>query len=306
MHRAGAECVATAHLTAKPTGDNHPTRHVSTSSNHSASPYRQRSPAADRQLNDFSIELPPQSGSQAKRKNSGEPRPGKDASPPWAPTSLLSPPASDKSQRSSHASFLDIEKVGLESREFGSMSSLLPNNGGTSAHMLHYAPPTEPIVSSNYFGTSTNMVVDQNLREQPMDLSESSTEDRLHRLSQLSSKLLVDFGKSSSSNNNMGEYDELLVASEQHANMAPRCYQRHDNQLSQQHRHLQVFLETVEHLRPNPASSAASECSYSDQWDEPEFVSTSDDSQIFHNAITVDPMHGRQKPTQAQWTVQAR
>ncbi|KAI0516793.1 hypothetical protein F5B22DRAFT_606514 [Xylaria bambusicola] len=294
--KAGAECVATAHLTAKSTGDNHPARHVSTSSSHSASPYQQRSPAADRQLNDFSIEMPPQSGPQAKRKNSGDPRPSKDASPPWAPTSLLSPPASDKSQRSSHASFLDIEKVGLESREFGPMSSLLPNNAGTSAHMLHYAPPADPIVSSNYFGTSTNMVVDQNLREQPMDLAGSSTEDCLHRLSQLSSKLLVDFGKSNSSNN-MGDMMNFLSP----PNSTPTWHQDGtsgmttnylSNTVSKLFESLQVFLETVEHLRPSPASSAASECSYSDHWDEPEFVSTSDDSQIFHNAITVDPMHG--------------
>lgn len=298
--KAGAECVATAHLTSKPTGDNHPTHHVSTSSSHSTSPYQQRSPAADRQLNnDFSIEMPPQPGPQAKRKNSGDPRPGKDASPPWASASLLSPPASDKCQRSSHASFLDIEKVGLESREFGPMSGLLPNNAGTSAHMLHYAPPTEPIVSSNYFGTSANMVVGQNLNEELMGLSGSSTEDCIHRLSQLSSKLLVDFGKNSSNNhsNNMGDMMSFLTP----PGGTPTWHQDGtngmttnylSNTVSKLFESLQVFLETVERLRPSPASSAASECSYSDQWDEPEFVSTSDDSQIFNNAITVDHMHG--------------
>ncbi|KAI1352962.1 hypothetical protein F5Y01DRAFT_278294 [Xylaria sp. FL0043] len=286
--KAGTECVATAHLSGKPTGENHPVHHISTAPGHSASPYQQRTPGTDRPLKDFAIDISPQSNPQAKRRKNSGPRPGKDASPPWAPTPMVTPPASDKA-RSSHAPSFDMDKIGLESREFGPLSSLLHDSTGASTHMLHY-PPAEPLVSSSYFGASANIMVGQNLREQPMDLSGPTTDDCLHRLSQLSSNLLMDFGKASSSN--MGDPVAFLSLHGGASTWHPDGANYLSNTVSKLFESLQVFLDTVERLRPNPTiSSSASECSYSDQWDESEFVSTTDDGQLYHNTITVDQIH---------------
>ncbi|KAI0972722.1 hypothetical protein F4678DRAFT_429142 [Xylaria arbuscula] len=280
--KAGTDCVATAHLSGKPTGEAHPIHRIPTAS-HSASPYQQRSPVHDRQLKDFSIDMSPQSNPQAKGRKSTGPRPAKDASPPWAPAPLVTPPASDTAPRSSHPSSFDMDKVGLDSREYGPMSGLLHDNTGAT-HMLHY-PPTEPLVPPSYFGTPANVMVGQSLQEQQMDLSGASTDDCLHRLSQLSSNLLVDFGKSNSSSIGGDMMPFLSLPGGTTNNYL-------SNTISKLFESLQVFLETVERLRPCPMSSSASECSYSDQWDEPEFVSTTDDGQAFHNTITVDHMHG--------------
>ncbi|KAI0905583.1 hypothetical protein F4823DRAFT_566619 [Ustulina deusta] len=324
--KAGTDCVHTINLNGNPTGENHPVRHVATSSGHSASSYQQRPPVTDRQLKDFSIDMSPQSPQRQRRKSTG-PRPGKDASPPWSifgqpasrsqlgspkpphllshdsrsdhrlpepSASLVTPPASDKTQRSSHGSSFDLDKAGLESRGFGPISNLLHDNTGTSTHMLNY-PPAEPLVPSNYFDTTANVMVPQTLREQQMQLSGSTTDDCLHRLSQLSSKLLMDFGNASSSN--IGDMMPFLSSptgtSTWHpdgANGTATSYL--SSTVSKLFESLQVFLETVERLRPRPASSSASECSYSDQWDEPEFVSATDESQLYQGTIIVDHIPG--------------
>ncbi|KAI1819737.1 hypothetical protein F4861DRAFT_114150 [Xylaria intraflava] len=323
--KAGTDCVHTAHLTGKPTGENHMARRVSTSSTHSSSPYQQRPPIADRQLKTFSIDMSAQPGPQARRKSRG-PGPDKNASPQWQvftqppsrsqlgspkashlpshdsrpdhrlldpPVSLITPPASDKTQRSSDGSTFDIDEVGLESRGFCPISSLLHDTTGTSAHMLHY-PPGEPLISPGYFDTVANVMVNQNLREQQMHLPGSTTDDCLHRLSQLSSKLLMDFGKASSSN--IGDMMTFVspptgTSALRQDGMNGTTNSYLSSTVGKLFESLQVFLETVERLRPCPNSSSASECSYSDQWDEPEFVSTTDESQIYQSAIIVDQIH---------------
>ncbi|KAI0554277.1 hypothetical protein F4679DRAFT_527771 [Xylaria curta] len=326
--KAGTPCHAT-NLSAKPMGENHPVRHVSTSSGHSSSPYQQWPPVGDRQLKDFSIDMSAQSAPQAQRRKSNGP--AKDASPPWqqifappssrshlgspkgphllnndsrpdrrlpeAPASLVTPPASEKAHRTGHTPSLDMDKVGIESREFYPVSNLLQDSTRNPAHMLDY-PPREPLVSSNYFDTAANVMVGQNLREQKMHLS---TDECLHRLSQLSSKLLMDFGKAN--NSDMGNMMSFLSPTtgtptwhQDGANGVTTSYL--SSSVSKLFESLQIFLETVERLRPCPDSSSASECSYSDQWDESELVSTTDGSQIYPNTIIVDHTNGSSDPHQ--------
>ncbi|KAI0405060.1 hypothetical protein F4802DRAFT_195585 [Xylaria palmicola] len=311
--KAGTDCVHTAHISGKPPGENNPARRISVSSVHSVSSYQQR--PADRQLKDFPIDMSTQGSQQShRRKNSGA-RLGKELSPPWPmfaqpssrsqlrspkpphllshdprpdhrmsepSVSILTPPSSEKAQISSHISSFDIDKVGLESRGFCPNSGLLHDSTGTSSHMLHY-PPTEALVSSSFFD-SGNAVAGQNLREQQMQLSTSTTDDCLQRLSQLSSKLLMDFGKASS----CGGGDLMSFLSPPTGTPSRHQGDYLSSTVSKLFESLQVFLETVERLRPCPNSSSASECSYSVQWDEPEFVSTADDNQMYQNTTITD------------------
>ncbi|RYP65275.1 hypothetical protein DL771_008387 [Monosporascus sp. 5C6A] len=241
-----------------------------------------------------------QSAPQAQRRKSSGPRPDEDASPPWPifaqpssrsqlgsqkpphllshesradhrlpefSASLVTPPTRDKTQGSDHAS-------SFEGRGFCPVPSLSHDDTRTSTHPLQY-PPAEPLASSSYFGTAANVMVSQSLREQQMHLSGSTTDECLHRLSQLSSKLLMDFGKASSSNiGDMMPFPSLPTGTptwhQDATSGAATSYL--SSTVSKLFESLQVFLETVERLRPCPNSSAASECSYSEQWDEPEFV----------------------------------
>ncbi|RYO88740.1 hypothetical protein DL764_008693 [Monosporascus ibericus] len=165
-----------------------------------------------------------QSAPQAQTRKTCGPRPDEDASPPWQifaqpssrsqlgsqkpphllshdsradhrspefSASLVTPPARDKTRGSDHAS-------SFEGRGFCPVPSLSRDDPRTSPHPLQY-PPAEALVSSSYFDTAANVIVSQSLREQQMRPSGSTTDECLHRLSQLSSKLLMDFGKASSS-----------------------------------------------------------------------------------------------------------
>ncbi|KAI0185006.1 hypothetical protein EV127DRAFT_214056 [Xylaria flabelliformis] len=253
--KAGTPCHAT-NLSAKPMGENHP----------DASPPWQQMFAPPSSRSHLDSPKAPHLLNNDSRA---------DRRLPEAPVSLVTPPASEKAQGTGHTPSLDMDKVGIESREFYPVSNLLQDSTRNPNHMLDY-PPREPLVSSNYFDTAANVMVSPNLREPRMHLS---TDECLHRLSQLSSKLLMDFGKAN--NSDMGNMMSFLSPPtgtpswhQDGANSASTSYL--SSSVSKLFESLQIFLETVELLRPCPDSSSASECSYSDQWDEAELVSTTD------------------------------
>nr|QFX78100.1 HffR [Hypoxylon fragiforme] len=277
------------------------------------------------------------------------------------PLSERNPQRSSRIPSNSNSTFDLVDKVPDSDGRGFSISGLLHDASGTNPtttsahphHMLQY-PQAESLMSSNYFNTAAANVMASNgsggsvgggggqgLREQQMQQQQqhhisaggrsgvgssvATTDDCLHRLSQLSSKLLMEFGKSggngnnssssssgggggswpwssssSSSSNNMGgamtSFPSLPSGGtsswHQNGTMANNTYL--SSTINKLFDSLQVFLETVERLRPSSYQnfSSGSECSYSEQWDEPEFISPTDDTQMYPSTITADQIHG--------------
>lgn len=357
--KAGTDCVHTVHIRGKTTKpDNHPPRHLSSSSAHSTSYQRtidvaRSAPTAEQQLKAFSFDMSAPSTTQTQMRKSGGGggggfRPDEAASssrpifahPPPEKSQLGSPKAPrllshdsqaaaagsggssthrshessnvtpptripDKPQGSDHALPFDMDKGDFDGLGFSTVTSLSHESTGMSTHLLQY-PPEEPLVSSTYFVDATESVGagSQSLHEQQMSqVSGSTTDECLHRLSQLSSKLLRDFGKtSSSSSSNIGDLISFRstlpnsTSTWHQITPADGAATHHlSNIISKLFESLQIFLDTIERLRPFPPnnhSSADSECSYSDQWDETDFVSTTDDDQIYQSTIPLDHIHG--------------
>ncbi|TLD07675.1 hypothetical protein PgNI_10625 [Pyricularia grisea] len=233
---------------------------------------------------------------------------------------LAAPPGSERSpHRTSRApsdgttTFSLVDKVfDLDGRAVCPLSgSVLQENAGivtaaasttvTSAQTHHMLPfsQVEPLTPSSYFNVPTCSTLttggagSQSLRDQQMQQhqrhgsasgrSSAATQDScLQLLSQLSSKFLMDFGKSSA-----GDWSK----------MANNNTNNHlSTTISNLFDGLQIFLKTIECLRPATFlenSSSDSECSYSDLCDESEFVGSTGDNQmqVYPGAMAVDHAH---------------
>jgi len=165
-------------------------------------------------------------------------------------------------------------------------------------HMLQYSQ-AEPLTPSSYFNAATGSAMgsggagsqglrDQQIHQQQHRLSvcgRSSVTAHgncLHLLSQLSSKFLIDFGKS-------GATDWSTTANNNNNNnhhLSSTITKLFDG--------LQIFLKTVERLRPASSLeyfSSGSEGSYSDLCDESEFIGLTGDSQMQMHPITMAANH---------------
>lgn len=188
----------------------------------------------------------------------------------------------------------------------GPVATTAATTAAASAHphrILQYSQ-AEPLTPSSYFNASTGSTMtsggagsqglrDQQIQQQQYHLSVSgrssviAQDNCLHLLSQLSSKFLVDFGKSDA-----GDWPTT-------ANNSRSSNNNHlSSTISKLFDGLQIFLKTVERLRPASSLekySSESECSYSDLCDdESDFIGLTGDSQMQMHSITmeVDHVHG--------------
>lgn len=240
---------------------------------------------------------------------------GSEATLAAQPVSERTPQRSSRAPSDATTTTFDLgDKVlDFDGRGFGPLSNLLhdtagniPNTATTSAtaahphHMLQYSQ-AEPLASSGYFnvatgstmtggGASSQALRDQQIQQQQHhlsvdDRSSVTTQDNcLHRLSQLSSKFLMDFGKSGAA-----DWSKMANSHNNNNHLSSTISKLFDG--------LQVFLKTVEHLRPaSPLQnfSSGSECSYSDLYDESEFIGLTEDSQMqMHpSTMAIDNIHG--------------
>lgn len=238
---------------------------------------------------------------------------------------LAAPPVSERTpQRSSRApsdattTFELVDKVlDLDGRSFYPLSSpvlhdtarAVHTTGTTTAtsahphHMLQYSQ-AEPLTPSSYFNTTTGSTMtsggpgSQDLRDQLIQQQQhhqsvsggssvTAQDNCLHLLSQLSSKFLMDFGKA-------GAGDWTTVANDSNNNNNNNHL---NSTISKLFDGLQIFLKTVERLRPASSLenlSSGSECSYSDLCDESEYIGLIRDGQMqMHStAMAIDHVHG--------------
>ncbi|RYP62838.1 hypothetical protein DL771_009559 [Monosporascus sp. 5C6A] len=243
---------------------------------------------------------------------------GPEATLAALPVSERTPQRSSRAPSDATTTFDLVDKVlDLDGPSFCPLSSpVLHDTAGavtttatttaTSAHphhMLQYSQ-AEPLTPSSYFNAATGSTMtsggagsqglrDQQIQQQQHHLSVSgrssvtAQDNCLHLLSQLSSKFLMDFGKSgagdwstTANNNNNNNNNNHLSST-----------------ISKLFDGLQIFLETVERLRPASSLenfSSGSECSYSDLCDESEFIGLTGDSQMQMHPITmaVNHVHG--------------
>ncbi|KAI9848702.1 MAG: hypothetical protein M1837_006789 [Sclerophora amabilis] len=150
------------------------------------------------------------------------------------------------------------------------------------------------------------------LSETPVKQASETKEDCLHRLSELSSRLLKDFSRTSS-----GRLADILSSSPFCNARVPDCSNGSQkctspkNTIGRVLESSQTFLEILQYFSPNPSSSSAdSECSYSEYWDENEFVSITNDHSFAPHALALatgdgDVNHACTQNTNAQQTSSA-
>ena len=124
--------------------------------------------------------------------------------------------------------------------------------------------------------------------EKAVNQSVGSKEDGLHRLSELSSRLLKDFSRI----NSMKLPDLLSFApggdeAGLYGPGGPGTMADQKNAIGRMLDNSQIFLNTLQYLMPSVPQGTESECSYSDYCDENEFVSTAHDHS-YSKRMTID------------------
>ena len=126
--------------------------------------------------------------------------------------------------------------------------------------------------------------------EKPRTRATDTKEDCLHRLTELSSRLLKDFRRT-----NSGKPSDISSFSTCCDSRVSDCLDGAPKSICTKHtigrvlESSQTFLDILQHFHPDPPSSAESECSYSEYWDENEFAVITNDQSYPPNTMVPAP-----------------